>query len=140
MEDRVNKVYERSVKGSGLYEDDRLYLLREWIEFCTESGTDPTLFRKLTNWYNDAIEIGEEGTMKGLKRVLEGDTPQDKITPLDYTFPPAATAVADHTAALVAYYQQFYGPNFDYTNYNSTAANYGPYYGYQWPDATQHGS
>jgi hypothetical protein len=48
-----------------LYEQDRLYLLREWMEWLMDEGLNVHVFRNVSNEYADAISVGDDGVVKG---------------------------------------------------------------------------
>eukprot|EP01127_Copromyxa_protea_P009074 TRINITY_DN2110_c0_g1_i1.p1 TRINITY_DN2110_c0_g1~~TRINITY_DN2110_c0_g1_i1.p1 ORF type:complete len:281 (+),score=48.72 TRINITY_DN2110_c0_g1_i1:1510-2352(+) len=157
LEARVTAIYERAVHGEhSLSEQEKLVLLREWMEWLMDQGEDIGLFKTLSFQYNDAVSVGDDGQMVGLKRAMEGilnvsAEPVVSSTPVLAPVAAATTTAATGAgvaaaaatdpatmAAYAAYYAQYYGQQgYDSSSYAS--AGYGSYagYGYQWPTSGQ---
>jgi len=145
LEERMSAIYDRAVHGPGVYDEDRLYMLREWIEYLIAEGADTKIWRQLTTEYSEATSAGDDGQIRGIKRksdATEEGQPPAKMARTDaYSYGASAnTSQTDPATAAMyaAYYQQYYGANYDYNA--ASAASYGSSYGYgayQWPDGTQ---
>uniref|UniRef100_A0A6B2L0A9 Uncharacterized protein n=1 Tax=Arcella intermedia TaxID=1963864 RepID=A0A6B2L0A9_9EUKA len=119
VEERVSSVYNEAVhKYKGLAEHDRQVLLMDWIEYCSDEGSNLQRFRDLSQEYYECF-TAYDATLasSGHKRSVEVDT----------SLEPPAKHGSSYDYNSYNYYQGY--------DYNNTYHNY-PYHPPYDPRAT----